>query len=392
MSELEKLQRDTYQKKRKLLILIQAAVICVLTVALLVTSLTYVKMNKNTYVYYSESGDVLYRAYLADNEFYEQEYLNGEHAYVSELVDRMTGDFSYDLALDTEDVSFKYSYYIEARVIVSDKDTGAHIYDPAFVILPERTIETHGNCLKIREHVNIDYKSYADLAAKFVGSYGLTNVDQKLSVKMFVEVLGTSESFADDRAGQYSVGMKVPLNAKTVKPTVSTSVATGEQKILANNTNAKNGFKIASVILAIVDVLAAAAIVLFIILTRDKHIDYARKVKSVLSSYRSYIQKIVNPINTDGCQIVVVDTFREMLEIRDTIQMPILMYENDDRTCTSFMIPASQNFLYIFEIKVEDLFEDIVINPEEDVEDAENEENTEDLADGIENIAEDTEQ
>lgn len=81
-----------------------------------------------------------------------------------------------------------------------------------------------------------------------------------------------------------------------------------------------------------------------------------------------------------------------MLEIRDTIQMPILMYENDDRTCTSFMIPASQNFLYIFEIKVEDLFEDIVINPEEDVEDAENEENTEDLADGIENIAEDTEQ
>ena len=182
--------------------------------------------------------------------------------------------------------------------------------------------------------------------------------------------------------------MKVPLNAKTVKPTISTSVATGEQKILANNTNAKNGFKIASIILAVVDVLAAAAIVVFIILTRDKHIDYARKVKSVLSSYRSYIQKIVTPINTDGCQIVVVDTFREMLEIRDTIQMPILMYENEDRTCTSFMIPAPQSFIYVFEIKVEDLFVDIIIDTEED---EEIEENAEDFANGIENIEEDVE-
>ena len=396
MSELEKLQRDTYQKKRKLLILIQAIVICVLTVALLITSLTYIKMNKNTYVYYSESGDVIYRAYLADNEFYEQEYLNGEHAYVSELVERMTGDFSYDLAFDASDVNFKYSYYVEAKVIVSDKDTGAHIYDPSFILLPERTIETHGNGFSIRERVNIDYKAYEALAAKFVGAYQLTNVEQKVSVKMVVNVLGTSESFADDRNGEYVVELKAPLNSKTVKPSAITSVATGEQKILANNTNAKNGFKIASIILASVDVLAMAAIVVFIILTRDKHIDYARKVKSVLSSYRSYIQKIITPFDTEGYQVLVVDTFREMLEIRDTIQMPILMYENEDRTCTTFMIPAAQKFLYVFEIKVENLEIDIVsdfANDTEDlVEDTENPvEYTEDTVENTENIVEDTE-
>ncbi len=355
MSELEKLERDTYQKKRRLHILIHTIVICVLTVALLVTSLTYIKLNKNTYVYYSESGDVLYRAYLADNEFYEQEYLNGQHAYVSELIDKITGDFSYDLALDTSDVSFKYSYYIEAKVIVSDKDTGAHIYDPSFIVLPEKTVETHGNCLKIREHVSIDYKEYESLAAKFVGAYRLENVEQKLSVKMHVNVLGASESFASDSSGQYEVELKIPLNAKTVKPTVSTSVAAGEQKILANSTNAKNGFKIASVIVAVVDALAVAAIFVFIILTRDKHIDYARMVKKIVSSYRSYIQKILTPFNDEGYQVLVVNTFVEMLEIRDTIQMPILMYENEDRTCTRFMIPAPQNLLYVFEIKVEDL-------------------------------------
>lgn len=354
MSEIEKLQRDTYQKKRRLLILIQAIVICVLTVALLVTSSTYVKMNKNTYVYYSESGNVLYRAYLADNEFYKVEYLNGEHAYVSELIDRMTGDFSYNLALNTNDVNFKYSYYIEAKVIVSDKATGANIYDPSFILLPKNTEEAHGNCLNISKTVNIDYKKYETIAAKFVGSYGLTNVDQRLSVKMYVDVLGTSESMADDSSGQYVVELKVPLNQKTLKPSVSTSVPTGEQKILANSSNAKNGFKIASIIIASIDALAIAAIIVFTLLTRDKHIDYARRVKSVLSSYRSYIQKILTPFDTSEYQVLVVDTFREMLEIRDTIQTPILMYENEDRTCTTFTIPATQNFLYVYEIKVED--------------------------------------
>lgn len=354
MSEIEKLQRDTYQKKRRLLILIQAIVICVLTVALLVTSSTYVKMNKNTYVYYSESGNVLYRAYLADNEFYKVEYLNGEHAYVSELIDRMTGDFSYNLALNTNDVNFKYSYYIEAKVIVSDKATGANIYDPSFILLPKNTEEAHGNCLNISKTVNIDYKKYETIAAKFVGSYGLTNVDQRLSVKMYVDVLGTSESMADDSSGQYVVELKVPLNQKTLKPSVSTSVPTGEQKILANSSNAKNGFKIASIIIASIDALAIAAIIVFTLLTRDKHIDYARRVKSVLSSYRSYIQKILTPFDTSEYQVLVVDSFREMLEIRDTIQTPILMYENEDRTCTTFTIPATQNFLYVYEIKVED--------------------------------------
>lgn len=368
MSELEKQQRDTYQKKRQLYILIQAIAICVLTVALIITSLTYTKMNKNTYVSYSQSGNVVYRAYLADNEFYEQEYLNGEHAYVSELINRMTGDFSYDLALNTDDVNFKYSYYIEAKVIVSDKDTGAHIYDPSFILVPEKTVETHGNRLSIREVVNIDYNAYEDMAAKFVGVYGLTNVEQKLSVKMFVDVLGTSETFVDDSSEQYVVELKVPLNAKTLKPSVSTSVPSGEQKILANGTNAKNGFKIASIILASLDVLAIAGIIVFTILTRDKHIDYARKVKSVVSNYRSYIQKILTPFNTEGYQVLVVDTFREMLEIRDTIQMPILMYENDDRTCTTFMIPTAQNFLYAFEIKVEDFEIQIVRNIVDDVE------------------------
>ena len=42
-----------------------------------------------------------------------------------------------------------------------------------------------------------------------------------------------------------------------------------------------------------------------------------------------------------------------MLEIRDTIQAPILMYENDDKTCAKFMIPTDSKLLYLYEIKID---------------------------------------
>ena len=49
---------------------------------------------------------------------------------------------------------------------------------------------------------------------------------------------------------------------------------------------------------------------------------------------------------------IVVDAFDEMLEIRDTIQAPILMFENEDKTCAKFMIPTDSKLLYLYEIKV----------------------------------------
>ena len=51
-----------------------------------------------------------------------------------------------------------------------------------------------------------------------------------------------------------------------------------------------------------------------------------------------------------------------MLYIRDTIQSPILMFENLDQTVTEFVIPTNTKILYTFEIKV-DNYDDIYGTP-----------------------------
>ena len=110
----------------------------------------------------------------------------------------------------------------------------------------------------------------------------------------------------------------------------------------------------------------------FIFKSRNHDINYTIKLRKIVSAYKSYIQKIVNELDTSGYQLLFVETFREMLEIRDTIGAPILMNENADKTRTRFFILTNTNILYMFEIKVENFDElyapEKTIEPDMDIE------------------------
>ena len=371
MSELEKQQREAYQRNRKKWIYIQTAVIVVLAIATLLSAMTYSSLNKKTYVSYVQDGNAIYKAYLADNEYYSEEYLNGSHAYVASLIDKMTADFSYCLEMGADDVDYKYTYRIDAQLEIKDGETGAAIYNPVYEIIPEQTGRVEGkSSISIKEHVEIDYHKYNDIANHFVASYirqGRT--ENTLVVRMYVDVVGVSESFESDRSERYTVELFVPLSKEIVKPSVSSTVPAGEQRILANNSTSKLGFRIAAIACGSVDAALLVVLAIFVILTRDKHIDYARRVQKIVANYKSYIQKINNSFDTEGYQVLYVDTFREMLEIRDTIQRPILMFEDEDRTYSHFMIPTDTKVLYMFEVKVElDVVEGVPVAEEPTVE------------------------
>ena len=71
-------------------------------------------------------------------------------------------------------------------------------------------------------------------------------------------------------------------------------------------------------------------------------------------NYKSYIQKILDEYDTTDYQVIRVEEFTELLEIRDTIRQPIFMYENADKTSTKFFVVTCLKTIYSYEIKVED--------------------------------------
>jgi len=370
MSEAEKRRRFAYKQNRKKWILIQIIAMSVIFAIALGCFAAYYQLNKNYYINYSEEGTVDYKVSLKDNEFYDEEWQNGNKAYIADLINNVDAEFNYVIDVGSSAVDFDYKYSVEAKLLVIHKDSGKAVYSPVYVLTPEVSATANGKTgIKINDNVTIDYAKYNEIANSIIETYSLKNHESKLVVTMNVDVLGKSADFADDFKNAYSVSLNIPLAVNTVAMNQSASVQTTENTILASiGSINKNVFKIISIVATILDVLALGGFIAFIYLTRNEDINYTIKLKRLVSSYRSYIQQLENDFNTDGYQILSIKTFNEMLGIRDTIQSPILMNENEDKTMTKFYIPTNTDLVYIYELKVENYDELYNITPVEEEE------------------------
>jgi hypothetical protein len=359
MSEKEKKHRALYRKNREKWIFTQAVIVVVLTLAVLISAIVSIQLESKYYIGYTEGGSIDYNVFLKENEFYEEEHLGKNQSYVASLIDRIIADFSYEIDMDTEGVNYRYSYTIKSKLEIVDKTSDVAIFNPEKVLVSEQNkSQSSSSRLKINEIVVINYDEYNDVANSFLETYDLTNTESNIIVTLEVDVLSDCSAFAGSAVDTYKSELRIPLTTKTVNIKMTSAVPDAEAKMIACTRGAGSEvFKTTAIVLGVVDALMVLLLVAFIYLTRTPDVTYTARVKKILSQYKSYIQKIRNLFEMQSYQVIVVDTFDEMLEIRDTIQAPILMYENEDKTCTKFIIPTDSKLLYIYQIQVEGYYE-----------------------------------
>ncbi len=355
MSESEKRKRTSYRKNREKWIFIQSVIIAVVTVAIVISAIVSYQMNKTYYIDYQENGSIDYDVYLKPNEFYDSPHLESNQSYVASLIDKIITNFNYEIDMDAEDVNYRYSYTIQSRLEIVDNSSGVAIFNPEYeLVSAQNKLQNSAKRLTINEIVILNYDEYNDLANRFLEAYSLTDTTSNIVLTLNVDVLSDCNAFSGSSVDTYSSELRIPLTTKTVNIQMTSSVPEGETKMIACTRGVGSEvFKTTAIVLGVIDGLLILLLVAFIYLTRTEDITYTARVKKILSQYKSYIQKINNLFKTQGYQVILVDTFDEMLEIRDTIQAPILMYENEDKTCAKFMIPTDSKLLYLYEIKIE---------------------------------------
>ena len=355
MSEQEKKKRAHYRKSREKWIFAQALVAGLVAVGILISSIVAYQLNKTYYIGYRENGAIDYNVFLKDNDFYESNHLGKDQSYVASLIDKIVADYSYELEMDTDDVNYRYSYTIKSRLEIIDNTSNVAIFNPEKELVSvQNKSQNSSNRLRINEIVVINYDEYNDLASRFLETYALTSTTSNIVLTLNVDVLSDCNAFSGSSVETYTSELRIPLTTKTVNIAMNASVPEAEAKMIACTRGAGfEAFKTTAIVLGVVELLLILILVAFIYLTRTNDITYTARVKKILSQYKSYIQKINNMFDASGYQKILVDTFDEMLEIRDTIQAPILMYENEDKTCTKFMIPTDSKLLYVYEVKIE---------------------------------------
>ena len=355
MSEAERKRRQDYKRKRKKRIVVQAVLLALAVLIALGSFLVYNRMDRTYYIEYTEESYAGYKVHYKENTFFDEEWIGAGQSYVSSLVKGIKADLSYALEMDTSDVAFDYTYEVTAQMIVADKTSGAHIYDPIDVLVPSTTESVAGSDnFSVDQTVYVDFTKYNALAYQFVNVYGLSNAKSTLLITMSVDVLSACDEFEDSSENTHSVSLSVPLDEESFVIKSTSSVPTGESKVLACRGSVDQmiflGIAIGSGVFA---AMLALILIAYVLLTRNEDVDYANKVRKTLSAYRSFIQQIDGEFDTTGYQVIPIKTFTELLGIRDTIQSPVLMSENEDETRACFLIPTASKLLYLYEIKVD---------------------------------------
>lgn len=355
MSEIEIKRRQDYKRNRKKWILIQAIALAVVCVIALTSFLVYDRMNRTYYIEYTENGSVDYKVQYVENNFFEEDWIGSGQSYVSSLVNSIEARFNYRLDMDRSNVGFDYTYSVEAQLVVADKSTGDHIFDPVEEIIPNTTVSARNtDKIVINKAVAIDFNKYNAQAHNFIMAYGLKNANPTLLITMKVNVISQCDEFETNNENNYSISLVVPLGEENFSITNTSSEPSGESKVLAcKGMISQKIFLVISIVCLVIALILGLILLAFVYFTKNEDINYANKIKKILNSYRSFIQQIDGEFDTEGYQIVPIKSFVEMLGIRDTIQSPVLMWENNDETMTQFLIPTATKLLYVFEIKVE---------------------------------------
>lgn len=351
MSELEIKRRREYKQNRKKWTLIQIIAIAVLAAIALGCFIGYNQMNKTHYIEYMESGSIDYQVHYVPNDFFEEEWIPKDQSYISSLIDQVTADFDYKLDTVSEDMKFDFTHRVDVQLVISSKETGAPYYTLEENLVSEKTVK---DVTRLDMSVEIDYNKYDEIARQFVETYGLDHATCVLLVNHNVSISSINTKFEKTTKSQYTNTLNIPVAVDTFSIHRTSSSPEGEVKVLEYKSVAdKNFFYVTSIVALVLDILAVAGLFVFLHLTKNEDITYSAKIRKILKSYGSYIQRIDGEFDCTGYQIVMIKTFVELLCIRDTIQSPILAFENKDETMTSFLIPTNTKIIYVFEIKVD---------------------------------------
>lgn len=344
-----------HQAKRRKTIIIYLCFILFFSTLAIYFSFLYIKNTKNYNVNYSEKSNIDYKVYLKENNFFKENYLGKDSEYIASLISYINATFKYEMALDNKDADFTYKYKIDAEVNVKGKNNSLYNFNEELLESKEEKV-TKQDKVSIEENVNIDYNHFNEIVKNFVNTYGLSESENTLTVNMYIDIIGSCTDFKEDANNEKIISLVIPLTTKTMAIELSSDLVESKDNIIVCSQNKNVSMFLFIIVAATINaIFYIYTLIKYVITTRTAEDIYQKELKKILNNYHSYIQKINNNIDLNNYQLLKVDNFTDMLEIRDTLNQPILMVENVEKKSVFFIIPSSTNILYMYTIKVSDI-------------------------------------
>lgn len=345
------------QTKRRNTVFAYIFIIIIIFMLMILLFIMYNKKNSEQYVSYDEKSNIDYHVIYKENEFFDNNYLDSDKQYIASLIDSIKADFNFEIFLDAPDVQYKYSYRIESNVVIKDKSTKNLFYEKTEILLNEREKSTSLKNVTINERINIDYVDYNEKIKKMVKVYNLKNVESFLNLNMYVNVIGSCEEFDDNQKQEKIITLSIPLSENSFAiEFIDNTINSTDNVMICDIDSTRTGiFIIMMIALVLIEVCLIISVIRYEIKTRTAETIYEKEMKKILYNYGSSIQVLGSEFDYDGYQLLIIDTFSDLLEISDKLRQPILLKENNKKNSAYFIIPSNTKILYIYRLNVNDI-------------------------------------
>ena len=276
-----------------------------------------------------------------------------DNQYIANLIDYIEAHFKYELEASEPNIDYKYTYKIVAETNVEDKTNHKSLYKFDEELIEEKVYEFNTSSkLKINEPIKIDYNRYNDIIQRFVNLYDLDNSIATVTINMYVNILD-EEQEDNAQTNTPAISLSIPLTTETMAIDIESNLVNENDISVCQNIN-QGKYLFGAIILAVIDIILVIKLVIFIKDTKDEKAVYNMRLRKIMSNYGSYIQKLNNEFDFEGHQILEIKSFEDLLQIKETLNKPILMTEKSLAMETYFFIPSDDN-VYIYELKAGNL-------------------------------------
>lgn len=306
--------------------------------------------NKGTsLVSYSEDGNVDYKIYLKDNNYYDTSYLEKDMQYVASLIKTVNVRFDYQIHAN-KDIQFAGNYKVIADLQITEKnDPSKLLYSKKEELISNKKVNIIDNNFVINEEFDIDYGKYNNIVNSYKRDYGLT-VSSNLILTFELDNNGKYNKTHNIINKSNQMQIVIPLSEQTINITINTNEIKNSGKYVDTNRTFK--LNILFIIFIVLSLLTIACVVVSVYLLSKylKKDIYKNKVNKLL---RDYDRIIVNgKINIDESKFnnkIYPESFEEMVDAAQTLEVPIYYYEAiKNEKC--FFVIVKDNTLYKYRL------------------------------------------
>ena len=341
-------------KKIKKVYIVAISIFTVLSSLLLYFGATF-KLERK--LLYNENGSIDYKVYLKPNDYFDTEYLEKDKKYISSLIDYIDINYSYSFKTNYN-MDYDCKYYILASSSVSDKgDEGKVIYENQKYLLENQTKEVKNkDKLDIKDNIKISYDEFNSIIKEFTSKFNLSNTENKLDLSLCISLEGKSEGFENLIVDKSTLNMTIPLTDQTIDMDIDyKEIDNSGEKIETSNGKFFNSlcFVLAAIAFLIDFIFIILAVKSYLKLRGQEPL-YQRIKNKIFYKYNRDISPIKELFDISLYDVIDVNDFEDLLNIRDCLGKPILFIE-PKKNKLSWFIVLDNEVLYRFILDEEKL-------------------------------------